>query len=115
MATTQSNGALGSKAKRRRVRGSKRSGAPQRAQPQLLDLQHLRTEAAELRSANRELLLRIAALESELGTARKQIELQRAELHPQPAQPEPKLEAARGGRSRRSRTFAAGVVASLLG
>jgi predicted RNase H-like nuclease (RuvC/YqgF family) len=118
MAGTQTNGALG-KVKRparvhpqRRRANQKREGARVRPEPAITDLQSSRAELTELRTANRELMQRIAALESELSTARKQIDLLQhsPQLHPQ--RREPAIEA---GPRPRARMFGAAVAASLIG
>lgn len=119
MAGTQTNGALG-KVKRparvhpqRRRANQKREATRVRAEPGISELQSTRAELTELRTANRELLRRIAALESELSTARKQIDLlQRSQQPSHPQRREPAIEA---GAKPRGRTFGAALAASLLG
>ena len=118
MAGTQTNGALG-KVKRparvhpqRRRANQKREATRVRAEPGISELQSTRAELTELRTANRELLRRIAALESELSTARKQIDLLQHAQPPQSQRRDPAIEA---GAKPRGRMFGTALAASLLG
>ena len=92
---------------------TKRETARVRPEPAISELQNTRAELTELRTADRELRRRIAALESELSTARKQIDLlQRSQQPSHPQRREPAIEA---GAKPRGRTFGAALAASLLG
>ena len=120
MAGTQTNGALG-KLKRparvnphRRRANQKREGARARPEPGVPELQSSRAELTELRTANRELMQRIAALESELSTARKQIDLLQHSAQPQP-HPQRREAQMEAGQRPRGRSFGVALAASLIG
>lgn len=125
MPAPQNTRALGGKLKRRKPKRApagarhghaRTAGAAQeqaRGGGQLpSELQASRAEQMELRSANQALRQRIAALESELSTSRRQIELLRSGPKSQArmSRPAPEPE-----RKTRGRIFGAALFASLIG
>jgi hypothetical protein len=124
MAATSTNQAQGSKHKRAPARKPARAHAGQRrpsSQPRTdlrpdqpaSELQASLAQQMELQTANRELAARIAALESELSTARKQIELLRREGHAPVDRPSKALQ--QPTRRHRARLFGTAFFATLLG
>jgi hypothetical protein len=94
-----------------RATGPLQTAQPRGGQP-ATELQASRAEQMELRSANQALRQRIAALESELSTSRRQVELlrggQRSPTRMTKPAPEPE-------RKKRGRVFGAALFASLIG